>query len=670
MKNEVETLTPEDLIPLERNSWTLPHPMSMKAGYVVTHAGLFALMPEGSEISRPFPHRWGAYALAAPGAGEFCFGKGIAQGVAAYALTPDLPSQPDLPGDIFPMTYTAPTADSACRKMTPSDGEASVRDSLWAVPAFENAGDAFMQFKRSESPGRGDMFLQVDPVDTPGVLVLYHIPSEHAAECEPVFYPVGPDASSGTPIGSTPSCSDGYLFAVLLRESCAGCVSSMFSTPLVLLEKNQGQPGCDALRPEDTEKYYGRQAYPDVYVEHGLITSPENPAEMYAVLREHMKSRKTADMPVSMVQFVREFEGEVAAFEQGEAVSREDMAKLWSRLVATETRLLPRSIDRQTLVRQLLRVKTPQEAMVPCDAMSIFLSETEKTWGVLREIRFQRLPALEFREKKALRACGGTQQGPYEGIGDYIPTGRDGGYFLSEPEANALWLADSFSVSPVTVSGPWNSIGKVRADSRGAWLLDTDAQTLFLLSHAGDVLEEKQFGPLAIGPGTLTDFIVVGEEVYLLYMQDDSTSTVYKTPSNGHEPRLLFHLDGNVYPFESWEWWRGNLLFWSSKGAVLNLYSLSDESWEQVRLPVSHSYAMGLHLVDDLLFIAYSPLVLVYDLAHRRLLHSIYAPEVVGAWPLAPRTFGAQRTETGFRLAVSSKDGFLVHHDVVDFPEV
>ncbi len=187
MKNEVKTLTPEDLIPLERNSWTLPHPMSMKAGYVVTHAGLFALMPEGSEISRSFPHRWGAYALRAPGAGDFCFGKGIAQGVAAYAVTSDYPAQPDLPSDVFPMTYTAPTAETACRKMMPSDGGASVRDSLWAVPAFEKVDDAFIQFRRSESSGCGDMFLQVDPVDMPGVLVLYHIPSEHAAKCEPVF---------------------------------------------------------------------------------------------------------------------------------------------------------------------------------------------------------------------------------------------------------------------------------------------------------------------------------------------------------------------------------------------------------------------------------------------------------------------------------------------------
>ncbi len=354
-------------------------------------------------------------------------------------------------------------------------------------------------------------------------------------------------------------------------------------------------------------------------------------------------------------------------------MSREDVTELRARLVAAENRLLPRSIDRQTLVRQLLRVRTPQDVMVPCDAMSIFLSETEKAWAVLREIRFQRLPALEFGERKVLRACAGSQQGPYGGIGDYVPTGRDGGYFLSEPETNTLWMADSFSASHVKVSGPWNSIGKVRADSRGAWLLDTDAQTLFLLSHAGDVLEEKHFEPLAIPVndfGVLTDFQVVDGEMYLLYMQEDSTAAVYKVPSNGHKARLLFHLDGNVYPFEYWEWWRGNLLFWSSKGAVLNLYSLSEESWEQVQLPVSHSYAMGLHLADDFLFIAYSPLVLVYDLAHRRLLHSIYAPEVVGAWPLAPRTFGVQRTEEGFRLAVSSEDGFLVHHDVVDFPEV
>ncbi len=79
------------------------------------------------------------------------------------------------------------------------------------------------------------------------------------------------------------------------------------------------------------------------------------------------------------------------------------------------------------------------------------------------------------------------------------------------------------------------------------------------------MLEEKQFGFWQLVPA-LTDFIVAGGELYLLYMQENSTAAVYKVSSNGHKARLLFHLDGNVYPFEYWEWWRGNLLFWSSKG--------------------------------------------------------------------------------------------------------
>ncbi|ADU61125.1 MAG: hypothetical protein KJ917_01165 [Proteobacteria bacterium] len=658
------------LYSLERSSLSVPHPLSIHVGFAITQAAFFTPMPDPRKdddplFSCPFPQHWKFQALPVVNCGLIGFSKSFYQGYCAFAEKATDPLHPHLTYAIGSLRYDAPTNNTARRLLQPDDFHNTPRGEPWAIPLYESASKAFLSFRRN-ARGRGEIFLRIQPPPMPGILCLYRASLAAPGACDEFFYNIPAHMDPDCPVGLAPDCDNAYLGAILLQKTCTGAASWVHQ---VSFECHDISEGCDTktiFGRVENDSCHGRQAQPPVFVHSGHTPREHSSKELYALLCKQFEKNKNSTQNPPLCDFVREVDSAVFLVEHSpDTVTDTTVEVLQERLELAEERLRPRLMEGQILLREKL-VEAVGPRQTPLDSvLATFVNETRQAWNLLQDIRFRRIPAIRTSGRPRLVISRSTVFGfgPLQGTGD-IASLQDGGHCISEPETNTLFILKDWLVQR-KISSSCQSIGRMRSDDDGIRLLDPAAKSLFRLSTAGDLVEKTDLDLSAIANGdTLepSDFLLLGDHILLACQTRENDATVViQIPPEGL-PYTLFHLDHGIFPFEGWALWRNQLIFPSSKTAILNKYSLADGSWGQVQLPICNSNIRGFSICGDLLFLNYPPNLFVYDLAADHMGHSLHIPDVVGKLPIHARTFQVLRDGDSYRLFISTDKGRLATH--------
>jgi hypothetical protein len=659
----------EALAPLKRSSLSEPHPLSIHSGYAMTHAAFFAPLPEpprdgGPFFTQPFQQRWPWQAMHTADCGLVGFRKAFYQGYSASAEASADPLHPRLPFPLGPLRYDAPTSGTARRLLQPEDFREIPEDRLWAAPLFEWASESFIAFRRN-SLGQGEILLRTTSPAAAGVLCLYRVSLSAQGHYDTFFYNIPPDMNADTPIGPAPDCRQAYLGAFLMQRTASGAMSRVHQMTFECQDHAEGREAKTLFGRTGKDSYHGRQAYPPVYVKSLHPPAAHTPAEHYALLCSQFTGQAVPAASPPLCDFVREVDNAALKAEGAPRLSETDINALLHLVEQAEERLLPRIMEAQILIREEIKEAAGPTQPPLGGLLTALIDETRQAWNVLQDIRFRRIPALGQPARPRLVVTPGTgpNPGPFQGPGDLVPL-PGGGYCVSDPQAGSLSVVMENS-GRRAITGPWTSVGRMRAHGDGLRLLDPESGILFELSPGGEVrdaldLDRPALARLGLLPPM--DFLLHGDHILIacLTRAKDATAVVRLTP--GHAPTTLFHLDQGIFPFESWALWGDRLVLPSSKIPALNILSLTDGSWSQATLPMSNSYIRGLSLCGSLLFLDYPPGLFIYDLAQGRLAGSTQAPHVVGRLPALPRTFHVAPDGGGFRMFISTDDWRIAEH--------
>lgn len=668
---------PAELVRLERSSYGLPHPLSLRTGLVMVRAGFFVPLPEPADgwqplFSHPFPMQWPFHGMRATSRAQFGCVKALYQG---YGILPDRPlasPHPPLPTWVSPLRYKPDSDATVRRRLAQCDGDAPQR--LWAVPLYEPATAAFLLFRRGAHRDHGEMFLRVPACTAPQVLVVYRIPREAPSTPTCFVFPIARQHDPDHPVGLAPECPAAFLVAILLRETGQGEAHRLPPVRFCPPPAQTDTARVDCYSQAGDAAFGGRQEYPQLYVEADQASRPETPEAGYRLLCQRFEAAAIPDPGPTLCQWIRELEAAVVRAERAAVFSQGDLDALWRQLEEAETRLLPLYVGGLGLAREKVVANASDEPPVARGLLAALTNETQIVWKNLHDIRFRRLPSLarRLRTRVVLGPRQGPGPGPFRGPGDVVSFPERDVLFVSVPQANNTLLRfEDAAARPRRITGPWRGLGRLRPDGDGVRLLDPVSGTLVRLSARGEPEGVLDLGLHAIDGGSLraVDFLLTGGHAFLACVSaDGDRMRCLDVPGDGGPATVAFSLDQDVFPFEVWDVWRDALVLVVNKTASLYVWSRTDAAWDRHELPLRHSFCKGLVIRGDIALLHYPPALVVYDLRRRHLLEVCHAPHVVGQWP-GQRTFAAERDGRGqWRLFVSDEAGRLGRY-ALELPE-